>query len=148
MHDASWWNSEGYDFVEELCKRRDDLVYLGMYGAFLNIGNVKAYVMHPDGGVAYARSYKMQKIIEKLPPESKPHILLVGHYHVTCHMPKYRNVEGIQVGCFQAQTQYLKRKALNPDISALVLTINQNTAGLESIETKWRHWYVPIENDF
>jgi predicted phosphodiesterase len=105
-HDESFYKSDGNEILRHIADRRDDLLYLGMYGAHLTLGNIKIYMMHSAGGVAYARSYKLQKIIEQMAPQKKPHILFAGHWHVANHLPMYRNVEGFSLGCFQAQTSY------------------------------------------
>jgi len=147
-HDESWYKSEGTEILKRVNERRDDLPYLGMYGAHLKLGDIKLYLMHSDGGVAYARSYKLQKIIEQMSPQSKPHILLAGHWHVASHLPMYRNVEGFSLGCFQAQTSYLRRKGLYPTIAGLILKIYPDEKGLKGIDTHWEYYHVPIENDF
>lgn len=147
-HDYSFYKESGYDILEEISKKRKDIKYLGMFGAYLNIGQLKFYLMHGSGGVAYARSYKLQKIIEQLAPEAKPHILLLGHYHTPCHLPMYRNVEGFQLGCFQSQTPYLRSKAQYPAIGGIILTVHQDEKGLQKIDICWKYYYEVIEHDY
>lgn len=96
----------------------------------------------------YARSYRMQKIIEQFPPEKKPHILLLGHYHVECHLPTYRNVAGFQLPCFQTQTNYLMAKGLFPEIGFLILEITPSVKGIFKYKTDWYPFYIPIKNDY
>ena len=105
-------------------------------------------MMHPSGGVAYARSYKVQKIVEQFSPQNKPHILFCGHYHITNHLPMYRNVEAFNVGAFEAQTPYLKRKGLYPSVSGLILKIYPDEKGLSGISTTWKYYYEPLEEDY
>lgn len=147
-HDESFYKSDGNEVLKHICDRRDDMLYLGMYGAYLKLGNISIYLMHGDGGVAYARSYKLQKIIEQMAPQKKPHILLVGHWHVANHLPMYRNVEGLQLGCFQSQTNYMKRKGIYPTISGLVIKIYPDERGLQGIDTHWEYYHVPIDHDY
>lgn len=151
-HDESHWKRAGADILAAVARGRQDIKFHGLYGAFLDIGPITGYVMHGDGGVAYARSYKMQKIIEQFTPENKPDLLLLGHYHVPCHLPAYRNVEGFQLPCFQAQTPYLKKKGLAPVIGGMIITITFNDVDRESgiaiIEPKYVPFYVPRENDW
>lgn len=148
QHDYCFWKSDGTDILEGLAKKRRDIEYLGMFGAYISIGNIKIYMMHGDGGVAYARSYKLQKIIEQIAPENKPHILVMGHFHCPSYIPMYRNVEGFQLSCFQSQTPYMKRKGLYPAIGGIILTIYPNEKGLSSIDICWKHYYEVIENDY
>ena len=75
-HDFSFQKSGGMDFGAQLAERRSDLHYLGDLGAYINIAGVKFYLLHPDGGIAYARSYKPQKELEQFAPEAKPRFFL------------------------------------------------------------------------
>ena len=147
-HDESFYKSDGSDVVKRIAEKRDDLLYLGMYGANLKLGDIKIYMLHGAGGVAYARSYKLQKIIEQMSPQSKPHILFAGHWHVASHLPMYRNVEGFSVGCFQSQTSYLRRKGIYPTLSGLIVKIYPDEKGLQGIDTHWEYYHVPIDHDY
>jgi len=147
-HDYSFYKEDGTDVIKRIAEKRPDIKYLGMFGAFLQLGRISTYLMHGSGGVAYARSYRMQKIIEQFPPEKKPHILFLGHYHVECHLPTYRNVAGFQLPCFQTQTNYLMAKGLFPEIGFLILEITPNVKGIFKYRTEWYSFYVPIKNDY
>ncbi len=147
-HDESFWKNGGFNVVDAICRERSDMEYIGDYLAYVNMGNIKLGVMHAAGGVPYARSYKVQKIIEQLSPESKPHMLFIGHWHVQCHIPAYRNVEGFSVGCFQSQTPFLTRLGLSPDIGGLIVEVKANSSGIASVKTEWIPFYKPKKNDF
>ena len=147
-HDESFYKAEGTDVLHRLSEKRNDIMYLGLYGAYLKLGHIKIYMMHGAGGVAYARSYKLQKIIEQMAPQLKPHLLFVGHWHVANHLPMYRNVEGFQLGCFQSQTPYLKRKGVYPTLAGLIVKIYPDERGLSAIDTHWEYYHRPIEHDY
>jgi len=147
-HDYSFYKEGGADVLARIAEMREDIKYLGMFGAYISFGKLLVYVMHGSGGNAYARSYKMQKIIEQIPPEKKPHILLLGHYHTQCHLPTYRNVAGFQLPCFQTQTNYLMAKALFPEIGFLILTIFPSAKGIFKYDTEWYPFYVPVARDY
>jgi len=147
-HDYSFFKSAGTDVLKSIAKKRKDIKYLGMFGAYFNIGGIMIYLMHGDGGGAYARSYKMQKIIEQFPPDKKPNILLLGHYHVDNYLPSYRNVAGVQLPCFQTQTHYLRAKGLGPEIGHVILEIFPDTKGLAHIKDDWKIYYNPVEGDY
>lgn len=151
-HDAVFQKQSGIDAVSAVCRRRGDMVYLGYGGARVEIGGVKFDLLHPDGGVPYARSYRNQKIIEQLPGGSKPHVLILGHLHVTDILPNYRNVLGLMAGCFQAQTPYLKRKGLAPDVGGYILEFETSDVdtdgGSVGFKIEWRPFMVPKENDY
>jgi hypothetical protein len=90
----------------------------------------------------------MQKIIEQFAPEKKPHVLLLGHYHVPCHLPGYRNVEGLQLPCFQSQTPYMKGKGLYPFVGGEIIEFTRNKKGLTSFKYEIVPFYVPNRGDF
>lgn len=151
-HDESHWKRSGTNILEQIGEKRPDIEYKGFHGAEIKIGPLRAYLMHGSGGVSYARSYKLQKIIEQFTPENKPEILLLGHYHVVCHLHAYRNVEGFLLPCFQAQTPYLKAKGLAPIIGAMIIKVVLNDIdrkdGLVKILPEYLPFYVPKEKDW
>lgn len=147
-HDYSFYKEGGADVLKQIADKRDDIKYLGISGATINIGKIKFYLMHPDGGVPYARSYRIQKTVENFPGGQKPNILLAGHLHITCELPCYRNVACFQLPCFQTQTQYLRAKGVSPDIGFLVLEITPDKNGIASFKTDWHLYYTPIIGDY
>ena len=151
-HDYSFWKRSGVDIVENICKDRKDLIYCGAYGAYPKIGNLNIFLHHGDGGNAYARSYKMQKKIEQFSPETKPDIYFLGHYHTNNLLPAYRNVYGIQLGCFESQTPYLVRKGLCPEVGGWIVKFILNDKGRKSNTARFQFEYIPffkmIENDY
>lgn len=122
-------------------------------GADVKVGGVKVYLTHGAGGVAYARSYKQQRRIEQFAPEQKPEVLLTGHYHSWSHLSMYRNVEAWTIGCFQSQTEYLKRLGLYPEIGGLILTFYKGTKGADRpggfvrVVSEVVPFYVPVAED-
>ena len=147
-HDYSFYKDGGMDILKKLSEKSSDIKYLGQSGAFLNFGDIRTYMMHPSGGVPYARSYRFQKTIEQFKPQDKPNMLFCGHLHITLELPSYRNVAGFQLPCFQTQTQYLREKGLNPDIGFLVIEIIPDEKGIASFKTDWHINYVPVEGDY
>ena len=51
-HDFSFYKESGYDAVREICYQRDDIEYLGVFGAYITIGKTRFYLMHGTGGNA------------------------------------------------------------------------------------------------
>lgn len=147
-HDWSFANDTGANLGRDLSRVREDIHSLGGPNATLVLGGVELYLLHPDGGPSYARSYRLQKIIEQFPPDDKPNIMLAGHWHVASHLPGYRNVEAFACPCFQAQTPYLRRKGLAPVIGGLILDLEYSEQGLEDFKTKWVLYRTPMERDY
>lgn len=153
-HDLSFQKDVGADIVEDICEAREDMRYLGQWGATIELPIVgesmrlKARILHGSGGVAYARSYKLQKIVEQLAPEQKPNMLFAGHWHTSAHLPAYRNVEALSMGCFQAQTGYLLSKGLYPTVSGLIVTVWPDEKGIARVQYEWVPFYEMKEEDY
>ena len=62
-HDNWWYKSAGSEILKSIASKRDDIVYLGPDVADLKIGKLKVRLFHGAGGSAYAKSYKMQKVL-------------------------------------------------------------------------------------
>jgi predicted phosphodiesterase len=148
-HDASFLKDGGSNVVRQIAKGREDIVYLGQDAAYLNIGNLRAYVVHPDGGGAYAKSYKGQKFSESLPADRDVRLLLLGHYHNYVSFMQ-RETAVFQLPCFQSQYSWLARKGLHPDIGGIVLDLWLDELGgvrrmahevvrFPALEDDWHH---------
>lgn len=146
-HDGAHWNNAGANVLRQISDSRDDIHVLGAPTGTFHISGLKIDLVHPDGGVPYARSYRPQKIVEQMPPDTKPHILLIGHYHVPVHVPGYRNVEALMLPCFESQTAYLRRKQLSPVIGGVLLEVEFSEKGMEDFTVKWITYRTPIPND-
>lgn len=146
-HDGSGWKDSGADVLAAISAGRPDIVSLGAIQATFHFGPLRIMLMHPDGGVAYARSYKLQKIVEGFEADNKPHILLCGHWHIQCHV-SVRNVEAFAIPCFQAQTPFMKRKGLNPVIGGYLFEVEYDESGLVSLWTNFVRYSAPIEKDY
>jgi len=133
-HDLSFWKQNGVDIVKAISRERDDILYAGQLSAYIEINGVKFYVVHPDGGMAYARSYKLQRMIEQM--EEKPDVVVRGHLHISMYLP-YLRVHGFEAGCFQYQTPYLARKGLRPEIGGWILEIKAENGKIKEIKPRW-----------
>lgn len=125
-HDWSFWKRGGFDILSRLSGARPDIKYLGSTAAVVIYGGLKIQVTHGSGGGTYARSYRLQRLIENFTPENKPEIFLLGNFHNWAQVPMVRNVNGWQLGCFQAQTDFEKSKGLFPEIGGLIIEIDVN----------------------
>ena len=143
-HDTFWKRFHGINVVKHVCQERDDLILRrGDNSQFVLEGseNVLVHVIHPTGGISYARSYRQQKMIDgimseflehlrrygiltDLPQDQQlPHLFVSGHFHV------YNNVyiggvESFSLPCFQGKTRYLRAKGLNPDVGFIIVTLH------------------------
>lgn len=147
-HDLAGLRRGDSDPLRRLCQERPDLEYLGPYSAWPMLDRLLMYLLHPQGGGAYAISYKLQKIVESFEGGRKPHILVVGHWHQMAYIHT-RNVHALYPGCFQAQTEFQRRRALQPQVGAVMLEIRvaEDGAWHEVTPTFYRY-FVPREKDF
>jgi len=149
-HDLDWYKQGGRDIGEAISEQRPDIIYCGQAGAYLKLeGKNLIYLHHPDGGAAYAKSYKAQKVIENFAPENKPQIYISGHYHSVAGYMKIRNVQWISPGAMQAQTQYLLRKSVEVVLSFVVveLTLDKN-GSIRTFLPKFHYLYIPKSGDY
>jgi predicted phosphodiesterase len=148
-HDDWFLDDGGADVVEAIAAKRDDFEYLGSPGAFINFGDVRVEIMHPNMGGAYALSYNLQKHIEGMPPEEKPHIYLAGNFHKAIHLPGYRNVEGFLVPAYQSRSHWMRGKRLASVVGGMILEFGIVTKGLApSFNVEWVLERVPLNDDW
>jgi len=158
-HDYSFLKSVGYNIVAAFAVAREDVTYLGFDVADVPITDqVDVLLYHPSGGVPYALSYRLQKGMEQIAFEElstvaksgenpKMRLVMAGHLHVSMTMQR-GPIMGMQCGCFEGQTNYLKRKMLFPSIGGYVVEMWLTDAGLIQ---RVRHEWVPfleIEKDY
>jgi len=136
-HDGWEYNASGRCPTADVCngrsdikplKARDDMEWLGHDCADFRIGGLLTRLLHPDGGSAYAASYKAQKFIEAMPGGTKPHLLFIGHFHSYCTV-RVRNVIGINVPGMQWSTPLFIRYAKEPTVGALLIRARLDAEG-------------------
>lgn len=132
-HDDWWYKSTGSEIVKAIAKRRDDIVYLGSDVADLKIGKLKIRLFHGKGGNAYAKSYKVQKYLDSIPLEERPHILQTGHVHQSFYI-KQDDTHCFQTSCLEDLTPFARSMGLANDKSVWWVDVNIDDRGkIESI---------------
>jgi predicted phosphodiesterase len=149
-HDDSYLKNAGGEIVDDVCSRRDDLTYLGSSHGYMRFGDVLLQVDHPHDGGSYALSYKLQKRIESMSPERKPHILLCGNYHKAVYLSAYRNVEGFLLPAYQAQTKFMVDKAIANVVGGLIIEfgVSARKGIAPSFKMEWVIEREPKEGDW
>ena len=162
-----YWHvvNSGIDAIAKLSRGRDDMVYLGYDVADVPLTDrVDIRLWHPSGGVPYSISYRLQKALEQTAFEEltkaitestnpRLRILLAGHMHIEVKFNRGPMLAA-QVGCFEGMTNYLKRKALYPQIGGSIFRVWLTDGGLiqrveytfipfNEIENDWQNWPVP-----
>jgi len=147
-HDASLKKAAGLDVGPELADRRPDWHYLGEDAATIDFATpngrrFRVMLIHPDGGTAYALSYKPQRITEQIEGGNKPNLLCIGHFHKAEWMPSYRNVSVIQVGAFQFQTPFMVRKGAAAHVGGWIVrvTVQEDDALSNMVRAEFVSFY-------
>lgn len=125
-HDFTFTDHSGVDvghFLTNYFRQhgRNDLHFYGNRGAFLKVKGAVIHLWHPKQGAGYARSYALQKQVEKY-SSLKPQILLTGHWHTFCYVYE-RAVHAIACPTFQGgESAYGKSLGGSPAIGGLILS--------------------------
>lgn len=127
-HDQWWIKQCGADICRDISNNREDLIYLGSDCEDLKIGKLRIRLYHGTGGGAYAKSYKLQKYLDSVPMEERPHILQTGHIHQAFYM-KQGNTHCFQTSCLQDQTPYERSKGLSNDKSCWWVDVYMDNKG-------------------
>jgi UDP-2,3-diacylglucosamine pyrophosphatase LpxH len=121
-HDETFADLTGADVGKYIHTVRPDIKFYGRCGAFLQIKGAVVHMWHPLGGMSYAKSYKLQKQIEKYGAGEKPHVLLGGHVHQFA-VVEDRGVFGVFCPTFQASgSAFSKRLGGQPALGGLILS--------------------------
>lgn len=127
-HDLWWVKKCGADIVKDICSKREDLTYLGSDCEDLKIGKLKIRLYHGKGGQAYAKSYKLQKYLDSIPLEERPHILQTGHTHQAFYM-KQDKTHCFQTSCLQDLTPFERSMGFDNDKSCWWVDVYMDDRG-------------------
>lgn len=127
-HDLWWFKKCGADICKDIANQREDIIYLGSDCEDLHIGKLKIRLFHGKGGSSYAKSYKLQKYLDSIPIEERPHILQTGHIHQAFYM-KQGKTHCFQTSCLQDLTPYERSCGFNNDKSCWWVDIYMDNKG-------------------
>ena len=127
-HDLWWVKRAGCDIVKDICDKRDDLTYLGSDCEDLQIGKLRIRLYHGKGGSSYAKSYKLQKYLDSVPLEERPHILQTGHIHQAFYY-KQDKTHCFQTSCLQDLTPFERSMGFGNDKSCWWVDIYMDDKG-------------------
>lgn len=150
-HDETLGESNGADIgpaiVQAMAARgRKDLVYLGSRGAYARLvapgerRGLFVHLWHPrDKGSAYAKSYRLQKQIEKYAPGTKPDLLAAGHWHQQFYFLT-RGVHAMSCGCWQGGgSSFGKSLGGQPEIGSWIIEYSMTSEGaVRTLLPEWR----------
>jgi len=185
-HDFKHYTLAGVNALRIIASKRPDINYVGQDAAELPLTDkADVRLWHPSGGLPYAKSYRAQKwasqlafeelrriimgnepipsdedleaqdVVDATPLLPRTRVAAIGHLHVAAV-----TLEGamtiFNAGCFQAQSPYLRKKGLYPQIGGWVVRLKLADDGgvlrvapqwipFQPIEDDWKCHYVPRE---
>lgn len=117
-HDLRAFEHGGADPGRIIEARRKDIEYLGQMQATVELADeIDLELLHPAGSQSYAKSYKLQRLIDNRPVEERPKILAIGHYHTDFYMD-HGGVQAIQVPATKGHGMFEKRLGLSGEMGA------------------------------
>jgi predicted MPP superfamily phosphohydrolase len=152
----------GHNPMLSIEAQRSDFHYIGFDDADVPIlPGVDMKMLHPSGGVPYSYSYRLQKNVEQIAyselakisrnVKDKPSIrfLLSGHLHIQLQS-LFGTILGMQCGCFEGQTSYLKRKGLYPTVGGYIVQadMRKRDGMIMNFDTKFYVFPDHIEDDW
>lgn len=135
------YKKSGYDVGKSIEAKVKDSKYLGIqHGTLEMAGGRKIQMIHPDGGTAYAISYKPQKIVESLEGGSKPAFLSIHHFHKSEYL-FYRNIHVIQAATLERQTSFMKNNGIPAHVGYWKVRLKINQRGITEITPTYFPFY-------
>jgi len=130
QHDEIFTKRYGYNILNQVSLRRDDIIYYGSFMTYLTLQHknqeIHIVLQHGSNSLTTAHSYRLQKYVDvsKSMFADGFDMLILGHYHSMAILPEYKRVISIMPGCFQHQTKLFAEKGLVPVIGGLILKIH------------------------
>ena len=131
----------GIEIGKHIDKALENAHFLGNANGNITLDDgLKINLLHPDGGTAYALSYRPQKIAESLSGGSKPNIMCIGHFHKAEYL-FYRNIHIYQAGTFESQTNFMKNKNLSAHKSFWIVDLRIKNGEVKKIQSTLYPFY-------
>lgn len=125
----------GANIVKNVCDVTGH-TYLGDEEGSLYVNGAELRLWHGRDGSSYAKSYRIQKLIESYAPGDKPKIAMFGHVHKQLYMFE-RNVHCISAGCVQFQSAYMRQKRLAADVGFWVVSACIEDGFVKWVQCRW-----------
>lgn len=146
-HDYTFTELIGVDVGQYLMnyfamRGRKDLHFHGNRGAFLRLRGAMIHLWHPKKNPGYAKSYSLQKQVEKYASGEKPNLLFTGHWHLFCYVQE-RGVHAFACPTFQGGgSAFSKSLGGAPAIGGLIVSWEATQDGtLRAVTLEKRDYY-------
>jgi len=126
----TFYRKSGIEIGKTLQRRLTNSEYLGNGEGWIILPHKKRIqILHPDGGTAYAISYRPQKIAESITGGSKPDILTISHFHKLEYL-FYRNIHILQTGTLENQTKFMKGRHISAHKGFIICDVDFGKDGI------------------
>jgi len=130
-----WWNhDEAFlrktwgDITRAISLLRKDLINLWFYDARIKLNGVDVGIHHWGGSMSYAKSYKIQKLLENIDPKNQPNVFASWHRHTAIYL-FYRKIHSFLPWAFLKENLLSKRFNLDNTIWWWIIEV--------TIDEKW-----------
>lgn len=127
-HDESFLKKSWGDILKAISLVRKDIINLWFYDARIKLNWVDVNLHHGGWSMSYAKSYKIQKLLENIDPNNQPNVFAAGHRHAAVYL-FYRKIHSFLPGAFLKENLLAKRFNLDNTIWGWVVEIE--------IDEKW-----------
>jgi hypothetical protein len=141
-HDRWHQQAAGALIVQDICMHSEQWHFLGQDEGRHLVNGVEIRLHHGEDGASYARSYRLQKIVEAYSGGEKPRVLLCGHDHKAMHLCAERNVDVFSGGTLQRQTRWMRGKRISAAPGWWMITLVISRAQVQSVESRWYPFYL------
>lgn len=135
-HDESFLKENWANIIKNIANLRDDIIDMWFYDARIKLNGVDINAHHWWKGQAYAKTYHVQKLIEKIDNKSQPDIFASWHWHDALYMA-YRNIHTFLPWAFLKQNLLAKRFNLWTTIWGWIVEVDLKDDGSSEIEMKF-----------
>lgn len=135
-HDESFLKKTWWDVLKAISLLRKDIINLWFYDARIKLNGVDINLHHGWGSMSYAKSYKIQKLLENINPKDQPNMFISWHRHTALYM-FYRKIHSFLPWAFLKENLLAKRFNLDNTIWWRIV----------EIDLDWK-WWSKIKNEF
>lgn len=136
-HDRWFIKSSGALIVKDICENLPNATYLGHDEGSIFTNGIEIRLWHGEDGASYAKSYRLQKIIESLAENDKPSILIAGHDHKSMMMPNEQGVITIAAGTLESQTKWMRGKRISAAVGFWTIKLWVDGGKIVSCDARW-----------
>jgi predicted phosphodiesterase len=135
-HDEAFLKKTWGNIMWAVGQVRRDLINLWFYDARVKLNGVDINLHHWWGSMSYAKSYKIQKLLENIDPKNQPNVFASGHWHTALYM-FYRKIHSFLPWAFLKENLLAKRFNLDNTIWGWVVEVDINETGGSKINMEF-----------